>query len=126
MAWIRPIQGFGGSVGPVTSAYPLLIAVPFTFATASPLAVVSLAAGEYIARADVQITTAFDNAGALLTLGDSGDPDSILTSAEIDATLVGSYRTFDYFEGAASIELAITPAGSTAGAGVVYLQIWAT
>lgn len=102
-----------------------LLEIPFTFGTASPLVITALRTTDRVVRSEVEITTAFDDPAAAVQLGVVGAPNTILTSEEADAQLIGTYRTMNVTSvGAlANVILTLTPAGSTQGAGVVRLQI---
>ncbi len=100
----------------------------FAFNTASPLVLTPFKTTDYLMRAEVVVDTAFDNAAAQLQLGVAGDVGGVLDSTlqQISPTLVDTYRRFDrYTVGAdTSLQLTITPAGSTQGAGRVFLEVW--
>jgi len=103
------------------------IEVPFTFATASPVALGTRNSDEVIVRSEVVITTPFDGGTPSILLGTNVDPDMILAAGEVKPKKIGQYQTHETFPEPASdenLELTIVPSGSTAGAGYVTLTLW--
>ena len=102
-----------------------IVAVPFTFATASPLALEALASGAVITTAVVQIETPFDSLGATLQLGTSLTPGLLLNAVEIDPRMANQYSNLAamLFSVPQTLRLTIVPAGSTMGRGTVIYTI---
>lgn len=102
--------------------------VPFAFNTASPLVMTPFNTTDYLMRAEVVVDTAFDDATSQLRLGVPGDLGGVLDSTlqQVSPTLADTYRRFDRFVVGANstLQLTITPAGSTQGSGRVFLEIW--
>jgi hypothetical protein len=99
-----------------------IVVLPFSFATASPLAVSPLAAGSSVLDAKVLITTPFNGGGGpSLALGPTASPDEIFAPGDVDVALAASYENPAVFVTAAAdtLVLTIVAGGSTAGAGVV-------
>lgn len=102
-----------------------LIAAPFSWGDASPVAIGSVPAGGRVTRIDLLITTPFNGLGAAITLGDSGDPDRLVTTEQNMPSQVATYEVHPghLYASATPILLAITPgSGASSGAGTVLLH----
>ena len=97
----------------------------FAFDTASPIDFGSLVAGDQILESEVVIDTVFDDAAALLALGQVSDPGNILPTNQINAQVTGTYANAENFlvAGADQLRLQITPFASTQGSGRVVVRI---
>lgn len=102
-----------------------ILRATFTFATASPLDFGTLVSGDEILDAEIDITTVFDDAAALLSLGQVSSPGNIFSTADVDTTKLGTYHVGENFlvSGADSIRLQNLPGTSTQGAGRVTLTV---
>lgn len=102
------------------------VEINFAFGDATPSAITTAAAGKLIYGVSLHIKTPFDGTGAALTVGDAGQFDRLMTSAENDPYTVGgneSHPSYAYGTNTAVV-LSITPgAGATQGAGVLILYI---
>jgi hypothetical protein len=102
-----------------------LTVVAFSYATPSPMVLQAVTAGQIISRALIQVQTAFDGAGATLTLGTTATPDLILKAIDVFPGVVDQYA----FNGLTEIPsddfliLTITPAGSTMGTGQLLFEL---
>lgn len=109
------------------STAPQLLSVAFAFNTASPLLLVPVFAGGIMARAQIQITTAFNDPAATLLLGTSASPSLVMGAADSDPSVVDSYdqSTMLTFPGpgADKLQLTISPGASTQGAGILYYEL---
>ena len=67
----------------------------------------------------------FDDASSTLQVGTPADPGCILTSAEIEPSVLGNFGTDGNLVATAAdtVQLTITPAGSTQGSGYVQINI---
>jgi hypothetical protein len=101
------------------------ISADFVFSSPTPLDFGVLNAGDEIVSADVIIETAFDDPGAILTLGRATSTGSILTSADIDPNTVGTYNSLSGARvgGPDAIRLQLVPLASTQGAGRVVVVV---
>lgn len=108
------------------TAEETVVAVPFTFASGSPLILVPVMLGHVVDRVSVVIETTFDGAGASLQVGTAATPGLILATSDIDPTKLGTYTNHALFPfaAAANLELTITPGGgATQGAGLVLVKV---
>jgi hypothetical protein len=109
------------------STAPQLLSVAFAFNTASPLILVPVFAGGIMARAQIQITTAFNDPAATLLVGTSANPSLVMTAADSVPSVVNSYdvSTMVTFPGpgADKLQLTINPGTSTQGAGILYYEL---
>lgn len=97
----------------------------FNFDDSSPLDFGSLANGDEIVDAEVEITTVFDDANALVTLGQTTITGNILNSAQIDPLTVGTYHNGENFPitGADGVRIQVVPGTSTQGQGRALVTI---
>ena len=93
--------------------------VDFFYNTASPVIFCNLAVGDLILEARVTITTPFDDAAAMVSIGPTSNPDSLLATNETKPTVASDYITERSFKaaGSDSVTLKIVPGTSTQGAG---------
>jgi hypothetical protein len=103
----------------------LVVGVPFAFNTASPLILQAVAAGTLLNRADILITTAFDDPAATLRLGTAASPSLVLAAADNLPSRLGQYQTeaLTLFVAPDNLQLSISPAASTMGAGIVFFKL---
>lgn len=101
-----------------------VVKVDFDYLTSSPLFIASLPSNACVLRADVVVTTDFDDNAATLALTtvSSGD---ILSTSEIKPGKIGQYNTLEIFRPsvADTVQLSISPGSSTQGAGFVIVHI---
>lgn len=97
----------------------------FNFDDVSPIDFGTLKAGDEIVDAEVEITTTFDDASALVTLGQTTVTGNILNSAQIDPTVVGTYHNAENFKitGADGVRIQVVPGTSTQGQGRALVTI---
>jgi hypothetical protein len=109
------------------STAPQLLSTVFAFNTASPLILVPVFAGGINARAQIQITTAFNDPAATLLVGTSANPSLVMDAADSIPSVVGSYdqSTMVTFPGPGpdNLQLTINPGTSTQGAGILYYEL---
>lgn len=81
--------------------------------------------GGRVIEASVTIRTAFNAAGATVKVGTAADDDGIIGTGDNVPTVIGQYDVGPDFDLSQSdaIRLTVTPAGASAGAGVVTLII---
>jgi hypothetical protein len=114
--------GQSGNAGP-----PGLSGTPqaknFSFGDASPLIVLSVPAALIVLQVNLVITTPFNGAGALLTLGTAAAPQSLVDTTQVNPALAAEYETNPNIVTSSNVLLTITPgAGCTQGAGWIVLQ----
>ena len=97
----------------------------FTFSTTSPLDFGTLGSGDIVLNSEVEISTVFDDASTVVTLGLSTATGSILSSGEINPLKTGTYQDMANHDisGADAIRLQIVPGTSTQGAGRAIVTV---
>ena len=97
----------------------------FDFTTTSPHDFAPLEAGDYVTDWELEVTTAFDDPAAWLTLGTVSATGSILAINQNDPGTVGTYASQENFKasGSDAVRLVISPGTSTQGAGRVVVTI---
>jgi hypothetical protein len=123
-------QAFNAVFDPATNALRVTglgsYLLTFAYGDATPEVIFTCAAGDTIARVELSILTAFDGAGAALTVGDAGDIDRLMTAASNIPGTVGTYTTHPLhtYAAATAIALYITPGGgASAGNGFVKIFV---
>jgi|GEM_PF-4884772 len=125
---------FDGSRGIVDSGYGptellsggIEFFYPFDFGDATPTTLCTVAAGKRVLEAEISITTAFNGAGAGLSIGDADSVGNLMPVAFNAPDTAGTYSASpNYLYAVATVvHLYITPgAGATQGNGVVRLKI---
>lgn len=113
-------------LGPLYQSDLTKRAIPFAWGDATPKPLFTVRAGKRIPLVSVVVTTAFDGAGAALTIGDANDTDRLMTADQNDPASVWTYEATPGYAYASdtALTLSITPgAGATAGAGTVYIEL---
>ena len=97
----------------------------FNWNDASPVDFGTLVNGDEIVNTEVEITTVFDDAAALVAIGQVTNPSNILDTARIDPQNIGTYANQENFKitGADGVRISITPGTSTQGQGRVVVTI---
>lgn len=97
----------------------------FTFTTSSPFDFGVLYAGDEIVEAEVTVDTPFDDPSTILTLGLQSATGSLLSSSDIDPTVVGTYSTgaSKKITAADAVRLQVVPGASTQGSGRVVVSV---
>ena len=110
---------------PASGGSDLLEVVSFTYATPSPMLLQAVLAGQIIDRAVVVITTPFDDPSSSVYLGITASTGLILGAGDVTTDVADQYENAALFEFAANdfLELTITPATSTQGAGFLFYRI---
>ncbi len=89
-------------------------------------AVGTVSDGSRITLVSIEVTQAFDDANATLTIGDSGDTDRLVTDAELDLTSTGTYAiqpAYQYTTGSdATINAYLNIGSSTQGSAKVLVS----
>lgn len=101
------------------------LSLAFSFNDANTSPVGTIPAGQLVKSVEVQILTAFDGTGAMLTVGDAGQVDRLLSAASIDAGDTGIYSGNPGYAYPVDtvVNVYITPGfGATAGAGWVTIE----
>lgn len=114
------VGGTGGGVGPEAEE---IHTFAFNFSTPSPATLFSIPANGRILTVGIQITTAFDDAAASLSIGDGGNPSRLMTMNQNIPSEIGESESHVGYQYVAStpILLTISPGISTQGAGVAYI-----
>lgn len=97
----------------------------FTFVTASPLDFGVLYAGDEIVEAQLIIEVPFDDPAAVVTLGLQSATGVLLSSGDIDPTVVGTYSTeaARNVVAADAVRVQVVPGASTQGSGRVVVSV---
>lgn len=100
------------------------IMVPFAFGDASPKTIFTVPGGTVITEVMLVIITAFTDAAATLTVGDSGQNDRLMAAADSLPSQAGTYGVDPAYTYIAStpILLTIAPGTSVAGSGLVIIN----
>ena len=69
-----------------------IVVLPFTYQTASPLAVSPLAAGSSVVDAKILVSIPFNGAGAALALGPAGSPAEIFAPGDVAVAVAATYE----------------------------------
>lgn len=111
----------GPSAGPVISSY----LVPFSFASPSPLAIAPFVPGNTLIRATVQTGVIFNDPAASATLGTATSLSLSLGAADINLGAVSEETSLALIQatGPQALSLFLSPAASSQGSGLVFLQI---
>lgn len=120
------INGYNGPYSLFrNSTAPQLLSTPFAFNTPSPLILVPVSPGGVIARAQIQITTLFDDPIASLLLGTAANPSLVMSATDSDPHIVNAYdvSTMVTFPATDILQLTINPGASTQGAGTLYYEL---
>ncbi len=102
------------------------VVTTFSYGDATPHLLASLESGAFVADATVKIETGFDGAGAEISIGTLGDPNSIFPSTSIMPYETGVYASAVslLLNAPTDIYLFITPgAGAAAGAGNLCITV---
>ena len=84
--------GVPGPMGPAGAAGPIA-ATAFAFGDVSPIAFVTVPAGKLVLEVHVIIETPFDALDASISVGDAGNPLSLMNPNQINPNEAGSYQT---------------------------------
>jgi len=104
---------------------PQVVSIPFTFATASPVLSLAVANGSIVTRAQISITTPFNDGTATLQFGTTATPNLVMTTSDSVPSSAADYpkNTFVTVPAASTLQLTITPGASTTGAGTLYFEV---
>ena len=111
------VDGVGASSGRIIKE--------FAYNSSSPLPIGTIGAGKRVVSVRTHVETALNGTTPLLTVGDAGDADRLMTAAQNDPKTIGAYDTDPGYKYAAetAVNLTITPDASSAGAGFVVLEV---
>lgn len=101
----------------------VVVGVPFSFSTPSPLILGAISAGQILNRAAILIEAGFNGASPKVSFGTTSSV--FLGSLDFSPKIPGQYET-DELEIATANDiliLTITPDGSSTGAGVVFFKL---
>lgn len=108
---------------PSTPANLDTLLVPFTFASASPLSIGALNAGDTVVSTILQVDTAFDGTTPAATIGTPASPARFLASTPLSAVSVMSAQGADAISGATTAQITLTLTGATAGSGYALVTV---
>lgn len=120
------VVGIIGPAGPAGSGADLDLTHTFSFGDATPYLLGSLVAGKLVISARVTIENIFNGAGASISIGTLGNPNSVMATTSILPSEIGTY------ERAVSailltnqdLYLFIAPgAGASTGSGHLYVAV---
>jgi hypothetical protein len=114
-----------GHASPPGPGSEQVAAIPFTYATASPLLLLAFLPGAFVNRAVIVITTPFDDPAAALELGTAAAPSLLLEPADSDPLRADQYESAAVVRltGGGPLQLAIAPGASTQGAGIALVKV---
>ncbi len=107
----------GGSI-PVPAGTIQQIRVPFTLANASSAAL--LPAGAFVKECTVEIDTPY-NAGATISVGQTGTPTSFQATADNNPQIAGLYEENQETSAVGGLAVLVTVTGAAAGSGVAWV-----
>jgi hypothetical protein len=84
--------GVQGPMGPAGASGPIA-ATAFTYGDVSPISFVTIPAGKMVLEVHVIIETPFDAMDASISVGDAGNPLSLMNPNQINPREAGSYQT---------------------------------
>lgn len=117
----NPFVGAGG--GGSSADAEEIKTLAFSFSTSSPATILAIPAGGRIISVGVQITTPFDDASSLITIGDAGNTSRLMAANQNIPNEIGESESHVGYQYVAlsSIILTIVPGASTQGSGVAYV-----
>jgi hypothetical protein len=119
-------QGAQGIQGPQGVPGNARIELAFSFGDASPEIIGSIPTNKIVEAVSLFIEVPFDGIGAALSIGDSSNPNSLMSFSQNDPTQVGAYQVAPTvsFNSDTVVKLFITPgAGATQGSGLITIEI---
>lgn len=119
----NPFVGAGGGGGGAGPEAEEIHTFAFSYNTPSPATLFSIPANGRILTVGVQITTAFNDAAATISIGDGGNTSRLMTTSQNIPNEVGESESHVGYQYVAStpILLTISPGTSTQGSGVAYI-----
>jgi hypothetical protein len=84
--------GIRGPMGPAGASGPIA-ATPFTYGDVSPMSFMTIPAGKLVLEVHVIIETPFDAMDAMISVGDAGNPLSLMNADQVNPREAGSYQT---------------------------------
>jgi hypothetical protein len=97
----------------------------FDWGDATPKPLLTAPTGKLIERVAVYVVEPFDGTSPALTVGDAGDADRLMTTAQVDPAAVGAYEVSPghQYGSDTEITLSITAgSGASAGSGLVVIE----
>lgn len=91
----------------------------------SPILLGNISYGTKTIITTFEVTTAFDDPAAVVTVGDSSDNSLLMSDNYAEIEVVGTYQTVNVIELAtdSTLNIYVTPAGATQGAGTVLVSV---
>jgi hypothetical protein len=125
VAFLQPVDLIAWNPGDVTMMNAD-IEIPFSWGDASPVTIINVPAGKTVFTVQIALQTAFNGAGVVLTVGDSGDHSRLMTAGQnnpYEAAIYESNPVYLY-SGLTTINLYITVDGSnTQGSGTILIEM---
>jgi hypothetical protein len=118
--------GMTGGIGPQGPAGTPRIEIPFAFGDATPLELFVAEAGKLIERITIFVRAVFDGSNPSLTIGDEGDPVSLMSATENNPSEVAAYQVTPnlHYVSDTQVLLFITPGlGASQGSGLVVVEM---
>lgn len=108
---------------PTTDPNTVITIANFNYATSSPLLIKAVSTNEYVNEVKLVITTVFDGTVTLKVSDPGGSNDRLMKTDENDPTTLGVYSVSpEYtYAGPNNVNLYLSVAGSTQGAGQIVL-----
>ncbi len=103
-----------------------MVEAVFSYGDATPKTLTTLPAGRAVLAVALVLTTAFDGAGAMLSVGDAAAHGRLMAASENDPGVVATYEATPghVYATETAVNLYITPGdGASAGAGIVRLVV---
>lgn len=98
--------------------------VALVFGSSGTLAIGSaIPAGSRVHKVIINVTTAFDGTTPTATVGDSSDPDRLLTDPEVDLTAVGTYVADCYYAYGSNTQTNVTYVADSSTAGAAEVEV---
>ena len=91
----------------------------------SPILLGNISYGTKTIITTFEVTTAFDDPAAIVTVGDSSDNSLLMSDSYAEIEVAGTYQTVNVVEFASNstLNIYVTPAGATQGAGTVLVSV---
>lgn len=97
---------------------------PFTTLIEAAYVLYTAVVNERIKRVEIAILTPFNDGATTISVGHSGSPGGLMAASENIPTKAGNYTVEPKFlyGGSEDIKLYVSPAGSTEGAGICFIE----
>jgi hypothetical protein len=119
---LTPLIAVGGSGG---RGVVSIDTTSLGFGSAATVAMFSTGAADVLEFVDIVVDTAFDGAGAAMTVGTASEPDKYVAAGDVDLALADCFRIHRQLpaQGVESLQISFTAgAGASAGAARVIVH----